>query len=236
VPPLTVQGSTPILLFGEQDQMQGEVWLSNTTGADVGVSGGTVLVNFATPETGAISFPPNATVPAGATRRLALNMAIRPVAVPGSYTATVTLDTSAGSQAIPATAVVASVFLPVVGPSQLTFAGVTSSATLGGSVVVRNRGNVPVVVNAIPDETLVEVVILPSVLSVGTGGSVSVEPAPGASTGGTVTFTNNTPTVAPGDWAQVDFALTTPAGLTADRHFRILPRIASQRFVVDLLT
>jgi len=236
VPPLTVEGSTPILLFAEQDQMQGEVWLTNTTGADIGISGGSVLVDFSPPETGAIAFPSGAAVPAGATKRLALRMAVRPVASPGNYTATITLDTAAGTQTIPATAVVASVFLPVVGPSKLTFAGVTSSATLNGSVVVRNRGNVPVVVNTIPDETLVEVVILPSVLTTGAGGSVSVEPAPGTSTGGTVTFTNDTPTIDPGDWAQVDFALTTPAGLAADRHFRILPRIASQRFVVDLLT
>jgi hypothetical protein len=240
VPPLTVESATPILLYGEQDQIQGEVWLSNTTGADIGVSGGSVLVNFPTPETGTISFPPNAAVPAGATRRLALKMAVQLVASPGSYPATITLDTitlnTAGSQAIPATAVVASVFLPALGPGKLTFTGVTSSATLNGSVIVRNRGNVPIVVNAIPDETLVEVVVFPSVLSVGTSGSVSVAPAPGPSTGGTVTFTNNTPTIDPGDWAQVDFALTTPAAMTADRHFRILPRIASQRFVVDLLT
>ena len=75
-----------------------------------------------------------------------------------------------------------------------------------------------------------------TVLEIGTGGSVSVEPAPGPSTGGTVTFTNNTPTIDPGDWAQVDFHLTTPATLAADRHFRIMPRIASERLVVELLT
>ena len=198
MPPLTVEGSTPVLLFGEQDQMQGEVWLTNTTGADIGVSGGSVLVNFPSPETGAISFPSGTAVPAGATRRLALKMAIRPDAPPGSYPATITLDTAAGSQAVPATAIVASVFLPVLGPSKLTFVGVTSAATLNGSVVVRNRGNVPVVVNTIPDETLVEVVIVPSVLTVDSSGSVSVEPAPATSAGSAVTFTNDTltPTVA----------------------------------------
>jgi len=236
VPPLTVEGSTPILLYGEQDQMQGEVWLTNTTGAAVGVSGGSVLVNFAVPETGTISFPQGAAVPAGATRRLALNMAMQPVASPGSYPATITLDTAAGTMTIPATAVVANVFLPVLGPSKLTFTGVTPATTFDGSVIVRNRGNTPVVVNTIPGETLVEVVILPYVLEIGTGGSVSVEPAPGPSTGGTVTFTNNTPTIDPGDWAQVDFHLTTPATLAADRHFRIMPRIASERLVVELLT
>ena len=216
--------------------MKGELWLTNTSGAPIGVSGGSVLVNFPTPETGTISFPSGAAVPAGATRRLALQMAIQPIASPGSYPATITLDTAAGLQTIPATAVVASVFLPMVGPSKLTFEGVTSSATLNGSVIVRNRGNTPIVVNAIPEETLVEIVILPSVLRIGVGGSVSVEPAPGPSTGGTVTFTNNTPTIDPGDWAQVDFVLTTPTALATGRHFRTLPRIASQRFVVDLLT
>jgi hypothetical protein len=236
VPPLTVEGSTPILLYGEQDQMQGEVWLSNTTGAPIGVTSGSLLVNFAVPETGTISFPPGAAVPAGATRRLGLSLSLQPFTSPGTYPATLTLNTAAGSQTIPATAVVAGVFLPVLAPSNVTFTGVTAATTLDGTVIVRNRGNTPVTVNAIPSESLAEVVILPRVLRVGTGGSVSVAPAPGSLTGATVTFTNNTPTINPGDWAQVDFHLTTPAALAADRHFRILPRIASARFVVDLLT
>jgi hypothetical protein len=234
--PLTVEGSTPILLYGEQDQMQGEVWLSNTTGAAIGISGGTLLVNFATPETGTISFPADAAVPAGATRRLGLSLTLQPFTAPGSYAATITLQTAAGTQTIPATAVVASLFLPEVAPTNVTFSGVTPSATLDGTVLVRNRGNTPVAVNAIPSETLAEVVILPRVLRVGTGGAVSVGPAPGSLTGDTVTFTNNTPTINPGDWAQVDFHLSTPATLPAGRHFRVLPRIASARFVVDLLT
>jgi hypothetical protein len=236
VPPLTVEGSTPILLYGEQDRMQGEVWLTNPTGAAIGVSGGSLLVNFAPPETGTISFPPGAAVPAGATRRLALDMALQPAAVPGVYPATITLDTAAGTQTIPATAVVASVFLPVLAPGKVTFTGVTPAATADGSVTVRNRGNTAFTVNTIPDETLVEVVIQPYVLEIGAGGSVTVDPAPAPSAGGAVTFTNDTPTIAPGDWAQVNFHLTTPAALAADRHFRVLPRIASARFVVDLLT
>lgn len=234
--PLTVEGSTPVLLYGEQDRMHGEVWLTNPTGAAIGVSGGSVLVNFTPPETGTIAFPAGAAVPAGATRRLALDMALQPAAAPGVYPATITLDTAAGSQTIPASAVVASVFLPVVAPDKLTFTGVTASTTVDGSVIVRNRGNTPVVVNAIPEETLVEIAILPQVLEVGAGGSVSVEPTPGPSAGGTVTFTNDTPTIDPGDWAQVDFHLATPAALAADRHFRVLPRIANTRFTLDLLT
>jgi hypothetical protein len=236
VPPLTVVGSTPVLLYGEQGQMAGEVWLSNLTGAAIGISGGSLVVNFPAPETGTISFPPHAAVPAAATRRLSLALALQPFTLPGSYTATVTLDTVAGTQTIPATAVVASVFLPVLAPGKVTFTGVTPAATLDGSVIVRNRGNTPVVVDTIPGETLAEVAILPRVLKVGTGGAVSVAPAPGSLTGGAVTFANNTPTISPGDWAQVDFHLTTPATLAAGRHFRILPRIANERFVVDLLT
>lgn len=236
MPSLTVEGSTPILLYGEQEQMQGEVWLSNLTGAAIGITGGILLVNFAVPETGAISFPASTEVPTGATRRLGLKMALQPFTPPGFYTATITLQTSAGTETIPATAVVASVFLPMLAPAKVTFAGVVAATRLDGSVIVRNRGNTPVVVNSIPGESLTEVVIVPRALKVGTGGSVSVGPAPGSLTGGTVTFTNNTPTISPGDWAQVDFQLTTPAALTADRHFRILPRIANERFVVDLLT
>lgn len=236
MPPLTVEGSTPILLYGQQDQMEGEVWLTNPSGAAIGITGGSVLVNFATPETGSISFPEGTKVPPGGTRRLGLNMGLQPVAAPGTYTAVITIDTVAGTLTIPATAIVASVFFPAVAPDKLTFTGVAAASTLDGSVVVRNRGNTPVVVTTIPAETLVEVVVLPEVLVVGAGGSVSVEPAPGPSAGGTVTFTNTTPTIAPGDWSQVDFHLSTPAALAADRHFRVVPRIATARFVVDLLT
>jgi hypothetical protein len=42
--------------------------------------------------------------------------------------------------------------------------------------------------------------------------------------------------VAPGTWRPVPVKLTMPATITANRHFRVLPRIATQRFVVDLLT
>ena len=233
---LTVEGSTPILLYGEQDQMQGEVWLSNPTGAAIEITSGSLLVNFAVPETGAISFPASAEVPAGATRRLGLTMTLQPFTVPGFYPATITIQTNTGPETIPATAVVASVFLPVLAPATITFTDVTPATTLDSSLIVRNRGNIPIVVNSIPGETLAEVVILPRVLKSGTGGSVSVGPAPGSLTGGTVTFTNNTPTISPGDWAQVEFHLTTPATLAADRHFRILPRIVNERFVVNLLT
>jgi hypothetical protein len=101
---------------------------------------------------------------------------------------------------------------------------------------VRNRGNTPFTVNPIPNEDLVEVVVVPRVLEVGTTGAVTVEPAPGATPSGSVTFTNPTPTINPGDWAQVDVQITAPASMTADRHFRVMPRIVTERFIVDLLT
>jgi hypothetical protein len=123
-----------------------------------------------------------------------------------------------------------------VAPQLLTFTGVLPSTTTPGSVVVLNKGNTNIVVGPIPDETLLEMVSTPRVLVAGGGGAVSVEPALGLVPGGTVTFTNTTPTIAPGGWAQVDFHLTTPAALTANRHFRVLPRVATERFVVDLLT
>jgi len=236
LPPFNVVGTTPVLLFGERDQMRGEVWLSNPTTGSIGVSGGSVLVNFASPETGTISFPANAAIPAGATRRLGLNLGIAPFTPPGTYTATITLNTAAGIQTIASTAIVASVFLPALGPTSMTFTGVTASSTINGSIVVRNRGNTTIAVNTIPNETLVEIVVSPGVLQVGAGGSLSVAPAPGLTTGGTVTFTNATPTINPGDWADVDFQLTTPAALAANSHFRVLPRITTERFAVDLLT
>jgi hypothetical protein len=234
--PLTVESPVPILLFGERDQMQGEIWLSNSTPSDIGLNGGTVLVNFGTPESGAITLPSNTAVPANTTRRLALNMAISPVTPPGVYTATVSLDTAVGPLNTAATAIVAGAVVPALGPAKFTFTGVAPSSVHTATIVVRNRGNTSFTVNAIPDETLVEVVVAPRVLEVGTTGAVTVEPAPGVTPSGLVTFTNPTPTINPGDWAQVDVQITAPASMTADRHFRVMPRIVTERFIVDLLT
>lgn len=236
MPPFTVQGTTPILVFGEGDQMQGEVWLSNPTVANIGITGGSLTVDFVPPQTGAISFAAEAGIEAGGTQRLAIKASMQTVTPPGTYVASVALDTTVGTQIVPATLVVAGVFLPGLGPMSMTFSGVTPSSTFNGSVVVRNRGNTDIAVNPIPDETLVEVVTFPRVLEVGAGGTVTVEPAPSLTAGGTATFTNNNPIVTPGNWAQVDFALHTPVVLDANRHFRVLPRIANLRFAVDLLT
>jgi hypothetical protein len=234
--PLTVGSPVPILLFGERDQMQGEIWLSNSTPSDIGLNGGSVLVNFPTPESGAISLPSSTTVPANSTRRLALNMSISPVTPAGVYTGTVSLDTAVGPLSAPVTAVVASALVPALGPAKFTFTGVTASSIHNATIVLRNRGNTPFTVNPIPDETLVEIVVAPRVLEVAGTGAVTVEPAPAATPAGSVTFSNPTPTINPGDWAQVDFQITAPATVTADRHFRVMPRIVTERFIVDLLT
>jgi len=58
----------------------------------------------------------------------------------------------------------------------------------------------------------------------------------GLTPGGAATFTNTKPTVVPGGWASVDFKLTTPAALAANTQYRVLPRIATERFTIDLLT
>jgi hypothetical protein len=234
--PLTVESPVPILLFGERDQMQGEIWLSNSTPSDIGLNGGTVLVNFPTPESGTITLPSNSAVPANSIRRLGLNMSISPVTPPGVYTATVSLDTAVGPLSASATAIVAGALVPALGPAKFTFTGVTPSSTHTATIVVRNRGNTPFTVNPIPDETLAEVVVAPRTLEVGAAGAVTVEPAPAATPAGSVTFTNPTPTINPGDWAQVDILITAPASMTADRHFRVIPRIVTERFIIDLLT
>lgn len=236
MPPFTVEGTTPVLIFGEGRQVAGEVWLTNPTAGSIDITSATLLVNFPTPETGDIALPSGAAIANGATRRLLINTSMQPFTPPGSYSATITLVTSAGNQAIPGTVVIAGSLVPELGPKEQTFTGVTAASTFAGSVVVYNRGNTPIVVGAIPDETLLEMVITPRVLEVVAGGGVTVAPALGMTPGGTVTFTNTKPTIPPGGWGTVDFNLTTPAVLAANLHFRVLPRIATERFVVNLLT
>jgi hypothetical protein len=232
---LKVDTPTPILIFGEFDRVEGEVWLTNTGGVDVTITKALLTVDFATPETGSIPLPDSTAVPPGATRCLTIRSGMPAFTAGGTYSAHISLETSAGNQTIAATVVIADTFVVRLAPSSLTFTGVKKSTTLTGTVYVVNRGNTPVKVGPIPGETMLEVVTVPRVVEV-SGTTLSVEPAPGLASGGTVTFTNPTKTIAPGGWAAVDVKLKMPATLPTNRHFRVLPRITTQRLVVDLLT
>ena len=46
----------------------------------------------------------------------------------------------------------------------------------------------------------------------------------------------STPTIPPAGWAKVDVDIAVPAGLSAGRHLRVLPRIVNDRCSIDLLT
>ena len=232
---LKVDVAVPILIFGELDQIEGEVWLTNTSGAPVTIDSATLTVNFPTPETGAIPIPDGAGLAPAETKRLLIRTGMPMFTPGGTYSADITLATSAGGQVIKATVVIADTYVVGLAPSVLTFTGVKKSTSLKGTVLVINKGNTAIKVGSIPNETMLEVVTVPRVVGV-SGATLSVEPAPGLTPGGTVTFANPTKTVAPGAWAAVDVTLTMPATLPANRHFRVLPRIATQRLVVDLLT
>jgi hypothetical protein len=240
VPPLDVGGTTPILLVGEGEQVQGEVWLSNPTAADIIVKSATLSVTLPSGvESGPIGLPPDAAVPAFSTRRLVIGMGMQPLTPPGTYEASVDLafEPPLGSQKIPARVLVNATFAPVLVPLRIVFSKVASNSKRKGSVVVVNKGNVDIPVGPMGTEPLLEVRSQPRVLVVAAGGAVSVEPAiASAAAGKTVQFTNDQPTVGPGGWAEVKFELTTPAGLTPNAHLRALPRLATERFAVDLLT
>jgi hypothetical protein len=232
---LKVDVAVPILIFGELDRIEGEVWLTNTTNAEITIDKATLTVNFPTPESGPIPLPDGVGLPPGATKRLLIQSSMPPYTLGGTYSATIDLQTSAGGQVIAATVVLADTFVVALAPTVLTFTGVKQATTLTGTVLVVNKGNTPITVGTVPSETMLEVVTIPRVIEV-SGASLSVQPAPGLAAGGTVTFTNPTTSVAPGDWASVDVKLEMPATLPPNRHFRVLLRIATQRLVVDLLT
>jgi hypothetical protein len=237
VPPLDVAGTSPILVVGEGEQAQGEVWLSNSSGGPITMSSATISVTLPTgAESAAIQLPPDASVPANASRRLMIGLGLDPLTAPGAYAGSVALATSAGAQTIAATLVVAAVVLPLLVPARFVFAGVKAGATVSATVVVRNKGNVPIAVGPIPEEPLLELRAHPRAVGVSPLGVVAVEPALGLAPVGTVSFTNNKPTIAPGNWAAVDFKLKAPAALAKNAHLRALPRIANDRFSVDLLT
>lgn len=232
---LSVEVPTPVLIFGEGEQLAGEVWLTNSSGGEVKITGALLKVDFPQPETGPIALPDEVVMRVGATRRLTIRSGMPAYTPPGTFPAKITVQTSVGDQAIPASVVIAAVVNVGLAPSVTTLTGATSSSTHTVTVLVANRGNVPVAVGTIPAETLQEMVSVPRVLEV-SGGTVRVEPAVGTAPGGAVTFASTPTTVPPAGWVAVDVLLTLPATLPADRHFRLLPRIANTRFVVDLLT
>jgi subtilisin family serine protease len=232
---LKVENTGPILIFGELDRVEGEVWLTNTSGVEVTINQASLTVDFPTPETGSIPLPDNTVVPPGATRCLAIRSGMPSFTLGGTYSAEIAVVTSAGPQVVKATVVIANTYLARLAPSILTFTGVKKGASLKGTVLVVNQGNTPIKVGPIPGETMLEVVTIPRVVEI-SGATLSVQPGPGLASGGTVTFTNPTKTVAVGAWASIDVTLKMPATLPANRHFRVLPRIVTQRLVVDLLT
>jgi hypothetical protein len=235
---LDVLGSVPALVLGALDQLRGEVWLSNPSDSEVKLSSATLTVTISGPaEQGKIQIPPDTVVAARASKRLSISFGIEPFTAPGSYTASIDLDTSAGPVSIPATLVIERVVAIGFTNRQHVFAGVTSASKIKGSLVVLNRGNVAFAVDAIPDEPLFEIVPMPRVVAVANDGEVTVSPAPAMTpVAGTLHFTNDTPTIAVGGWAEVGYEITTPAGLPTATHLRALPRIGTERFSVDLLT
>jgi hypothetical protein len=236
---LSVLTSTPVLIFGTATEAEGEVWLGNSTGSDIKIESATLTVNFPAPDgtqSGAIALPPDAVLATGTTKRLLIHTGLTLFTAPGSHTATINLVTSAGNQSISATMKVAKSTAVAIANPPLLFTGVAASTAYSGEIVVLNRGNSQITLDDIADEPLLEMVTTPRILAIAASGSVSVAPALGLTPGMDVSFTNDTPTINPGDWATVQFQLTTPATVAADKHFRVLPRVLTERFVIDLLT
>ncbi len=237
--PLDVAGSGTALLLGGGATVQGEIWLQNNTGAEVKIDTATLSVQVgAVTQTGPIPLPQDALIGPGSFKRLSIGFGMEPFTAPGDYTASVTLDTSIGTQIIPTTLSVLSNAQLAVLPEQTVFTGVVPGTTITTAVIIRNVGNVAVTLTAVPDEPLLEVVTGQRLLGVDGGGTVLVQPATNlAPLADLLSFTlAATPTIAVADWAKVGIDIAVPAGVSTDKHLRALPRIVNDRFSVDLLT
>ena len=238
--PLDVVGTVPALVLGDEDQLKGEIWLSNSTNAAINISAATLTVTFGTgAETGSLQISSGTSVGANTSKRLLISFGMQPFTPPGTYTASVdlTFDNPAGTQSIPATVMIGERVRIGLATAHAVFNTVAASTTTNSSVVVVNRGNLAFAVHAIADEPLFEVLSTPRLLATGSGGVVVVQPAVGLTPlAQKLTFTNSTPTIPAGGWADVAFSLTTPATLPARAHLRALPRIGTERFTIDLLT
>jgi hypothetical protein len=239
VPPLDVAGTTPVLLRAEGERVQGEVWLVNNSEDAVVVKSAHLSVQLPSgPEEGLIQLPSDAAVPGNTSKRLLISTGMQPFIAPGTYDAAIRLIYPDDSeQSIPATFLIVTLFRLGIVADRQVFTGVKAGAKVKGKVVVLNTGNVPITVSSIPDEPLLEVTTAARVVALGNGGVAAVQPATGLKPlAGKVKFTNDKPEIPVGGWADVNFQLTTPAGLGSNLHVRVLPRIATERFTVDLLT
>jgi hypothetical protein len=237
--PLTVAGSPTVLLVGGGETAKGEVWLQNTTGAEVKIHSARLTVQTPTGnQTGPIPLPTEAPIADKSFKRLSIGFGIEPFTAPGEYVAHVDLDTSIGVQTIPASLVVLANAQVAVLPEQPVFAGVAPASTITTAVIVRNVGNVAVTVTSVADEPLFDVVAGQRMLGVGAGGIVQVQPATSlAPLALDLKFTlAATPTIAPAEWARIGIDVLVPAALGLGRHVRALPRIVNDRFNIDLLT
>jgi hypothetical protein len=232
---LTVDIPEPVLVYAERDRFAGTVWLTNGTGADVTLQRATMHVQLPTPESADIPLPADTVMAPGATRQLTVQTAIPTFTAPGEFPGHIDLESTAGVQTITLTLVVVPVVEAAVGPEPLTLTGVQPGATVGARLVVVNRGNVPFTLGPVPPEDVFEVVVVPRVVEVD-GATLRVAPAPSTASAGQATFSDPGVVVEPGSWAAVTLDISLPQGLTADRHYRVLPRLATARAVVDLLT
>lgn len=235
---LSVVGTIPVLVLAHGEELRGDFWLANPSDTTVIVESATFTATFATGvQSGAIPTSSDFAVAGRGFKRFTFGFSMAPSTAPGSYGANVDLVTSAGTISIPALLFVTEVALVGLAPTARVFTAVEPNATLAGTVLVRNQGNVAFDVGAIPDEPLIEIVAAPRVLAVEAGGALQVEPAEGFTVlASNVSFTNETPTIAVGGWAEVAYELTTPSSLPSNVHLRALPRIGTERFAIDLLT
>jgi hypothetical protein len=237
---LDVAGSGNALLLGGGSTVQGEIWLQNNTGVEVKIHSATLTVDVGgVPQQGPIPLPQDEPIAKQSFRRLAIGFGMEPFTAPGEYTASVELEFADGTtQTIPATLVVVANAQLAVLPEQTVFTGVSSPSTITTAAIVRNVGNVAVAVSSMPDEPLLEVGAGQRVLGVDGTGTVLVQPATDLTPlSQTLSFTlGATPTVAPAEWNKIAIDIAVPAGLTAGRHLRALPRIVNDRLSIDLLT
>jgi hypothetical protein len=237
--PLDVAGTGTILLVGGGATAQGEVWLENNTGGEVKIEDVHLTVTVgAVDQTGRIPLPADEVIANQSFRRLSISFGMEPFTAPGEYAAHVDLDTSVGAQAIPAVLVVVANAQLAVLCEQPVFTNVVPPTTLSTALIVRNVGNVAVDVDAIVDEPLFEIAAGQRVLGIGAGGVVQVQPASSlVATAHVLTFTlASTPTIEPAAWATSDVDIGVPAALDLGLHVRALPRLANDRFSIDLVT
>ncbi len=254
-PPGGEPGS-PVIFVGRPSNLRAQFWLENDGDVDLRVRAVSLFVAQIPGvemksgyELARIAVA--ATVPPRQRRLLTPSLSLDATAAPGTYDAEMQLESAEVIQRVPARIVVTPNYSLSLQPDEFVIAAGPGATVRDQVIVVRNEGNVPVVVPPLGEFPLRDPArpecVCWCVQMDGSAFTVRTATPPDGPDGegeeeddeeefGSIRIDNNQTTVPPGLWALIQLNITVPEGLPANAHLQARPRVGIERFKLDLLT